>query len=252
VRGLLREIRSALRPNQMLVLCVDGFCPPDPQTGEPALPISEVVRQETSLKLLGALAGPARPADLEEWSPAGLICGSAFEEVVAAVRQVLVCTTLRVYANRDLVGVEVARALSGMVALASGVCDVLEFGTSARAMLVSRSAAEIARLGMALGGKERTFLGLAGFGGFNLASDDTDGADFQLGRLLGSGMAISVAQQQLGRPCVSPSAIPDAFELAGRLGVHMPILSALERLVFARAPIATVVRQILEDPNFNE
>jgi glycerol-3-phosphate dehydrogenase (NAD(P)+) len=252
VRGLLREVSSVLSPRQMIVLCVDGFCPPDPQTGEPALLISEVVRQETALTRIGALAGPARPEDLEEWSPAGLVCGSASDDVGAAIRQVLGCTTLRVYTNRDLIGVEVARAMSGMVALASGVCEFLEFGSSARAMLVSRSAAEIARLGVALGGKERTFLGLAGFGGFNLASDYPEGADFQLGRLLGSGLPIATAQQQLGRPTESIAAIPNAYDLASRYSVHTPILTAMERLVFARAPLHAVVRELLEDPNFIE
>ena len=248
VRGLLRAIRPYLRPQQMIIHCIDGICPGDPSTEQPPMLPSAVIRQETPLTRIGALAGPVHPEDLEEYNPAAVICGSASEIVVAAARQILCCTTLRVYGSNDLIGVEVARAMSSVIALASGVCDVLEFGAASRATLVSRSAAESARLGMALGGQERTFLGLAGFGGFMLASERRGSYDFELGRLIGASIRLAEAQPQIGRTCDSVETVRDVHSLAESHGLRTPILTTIHGLLFSDEEVPTLVRGLLEDP----
>lgn len=252
VRRVLRQVRSALRANQILVHCVDGVFPAEPENEQPALLISDIVRQETPITRIGSLAGPARPEDLEEWSPAGLVCGSVADVVFQATRQALACQTLRIYSSSDLIGVEVARAMNCVVALASGVVDVLEFGPAARVMLVSRSAAEIARLGMALGGKERTFLGLSGVGGLMLASEHRDSYDFQLGRMIGAGKPLAEAQRQSPQVADSISMIREASGLAQSYGLRMPILETLHRIVFGNVALGLAIRELLEDPNAAE
>lgn len=252
VRRVLRQVRSGLRPNQILVHCVDGFFPAEPENEQPPMLISDIVRQETPITRLGALAGPARPEDIEEWSPAGLVCGSVADVVFQATRQALGCQTLRIYSSNDLIGVEVARAMNCVVALASGVVDVLEFGPAARVMLVSRSAAEIARLGMAIGGKERTFLGLSGVGGLMLASEHRDSYDFQLGRMIGSGKPLAEAQRQSTQVADSISMIREATSLAESYGLRMPILATLHRIVFGNVALGLAIRDLLEDPNAAE
>lgn len=248
VRRVLRQVRPALRPSQVLVHCVDGLFPAEPENEQPTMLISDIVRQETPITRLGALAGPARPEDIEEWSPAGLVCGAVADVVVQAARQALGCQTLRIYGSSDLIGVEVARAMNSVVALASGVVDVLEFGPAARVMLVSRSAAEIARLGMALGGKERTFLGLSGVGGLMLASEHRDSYDFQLGRMIGSGKTLAEAQRQSTQVADSIDMIREATMLAESYGLRMPILATLHRIVFENVALGIAIRDLLEDP----
>jgi glycerol-3-phosphate dehydrogenase (NAD(P)+) len=252
VRTALRQLRSVLRPQQMLVHFIDGFYPAEPDSDEQATLISSIIRQETPLTRIGALAGPALPEDLEEWSPAALVCGSATELVANAARQVLGCKTLRIYCSSDLPGVEVAAATSCIVALGAGICDAQQLGLSVRAMLVARAAAELSRLGTHLGGSERTFLGLAGFGALMLASEASDGADFQLGRLIGSGVKATKAQAQLGRPCASVAAVRDATELAHQHGLRTPILSTLHRLLFEEAATSAAIPDLLADPNYSE
>jgi glycerol-3-phosphate dehydrogenase (NAD(P)+) len=252
VRTVLRQVRSVLRPRQMLVHCVNGFFPAEPKNDEPAYLISSIIRQETPLTRIGALAGPALPEDLEEWSPAALVCGSTTEQVISSTRQVLGCTTLRIYGSSDLPGVEVAAAMAGIVALASGICDAQQLGLSIRAMLVSRAVTEISHLGTHLGGAERTFLGLAGFGAFMLASEARDGADFQLGKLLGSGAEPAKAVAALERPCNSLITIRDAYHLAEQHGLRTPILTALYRILFQGAARSTAITDLLEDPHYSE
>ena len=252
VRALLRKIKSALRPHQIIIHCVDGICPGDARTEQPSALISDVIRQETQLTRIGALAGPVLPEDLEEWNPAAVICGSPSETVVTAARQVLGCPTLRIYGTSDLIGVEVARAMSSVIALASGVCDVMEFGAASRATLVSRSAAECARLGMALGGHERTFLGLAGFGGFMLASERRGSCDFELGRLIGASVPLAEAQKRIGRHCDSVDMVRDAYGLAESHGLRTPILTTIHNLLFSNQEVPKLVQGLLEDPTWLE
>jgi glycerol-3-phosphate dehydrogenase (NAD(P)+) len=251
VRTLLRQIHGSLRQNHMLIHCVDGLFPAQ-SDGEEAMLISDIVRQETPITRMAALAGPARPEDIEEWSPASLVCGTASEAVFSAARQILGGPTLRIYLTNDMIGVEVARAMNSVVALASGVCDVMEFGPAARVMLVSRSAAEIARLGIALGGKERTFLGLAGVGGLMLASEHRESADFQLGRMLGAGKSLFEAHTHSGHTCDSVSMVREAYGLAQSHGLRMPILTTLHRILFGSVSLSVAIHDLLEDPNSAE
>lgn len=252
VRSVLRGLKGVLRPGQILLHGIGSLFPAQVELGQSPRRISEVVLEETPITRIGALSGPASADDLEEFCPAALVCGSQSEAVIAAARQVLGCQTLRIYASTDLSGVEMARAMSGVIALASGVCEVLQYGIASRAVLVSRSAAENARLGMALGGKERTFLGLAGVGGLMVASQRVDSPDFQLGRLLALGLPLGQAEKQIARVCDSIHMIRDGHRLAASLGVRMPILSMLHRWIFEGVELKKALRDLLEDQNYVE
>ena len=149
---------------------------------------SAVIRQETPPHRCARRSRPSRRSGGIQ------SCGHlrrASEIVVAAARQILCCTTLRVYGSDDLIGVEVARAMSSVIALASGVCDVLSSG-AASPTLVSRSAAESARLGMALGGRSgRSWA-------WRVSAASCFLADFELGRLIGA--SIRLAKRSPDRP----------------------------------------------------
>jgi glycerol-3-phosphate dehydrogenase len=150
VRNLLRAASPYLSGNQALVHTIGSLAPAGESGSE--LLISYVVREETPLRRIGALAGPALAPDLEEFSPAALVCGSRYDDVGQAIVDVLASPSLRVYTTQDLTGVEVARAGAAVIAMAAGVASSLDLGAPARAILITRGAAEMARLGVALGG----------------------------------------------------------------------------------------------------
>jgi glycerol-3-phosphate dehydrogenase (NAD(P)+) len=250
VRSTLRRIAGVLNAQQILVHSVGSL--QAGENGQPARLISQIVQEETPISRIGALAGPALAEDLEEWSPAALVCGSGVDGVTAAVRQVLACPTLRIYSSSDLVGVELSRAMSSVVSLASGVCEVLEFGIAARAVLVSRSAAEFARLGLALGARERTFAGLSGVGGLMVASQRRDASDYQLGMQLGSGIDVADALKEIGGTCESVTMIRETQRLAEAHGLRMPILTTLHRWIFGSVELGKAVKDLLDDSNYVE
>ncbi|MBL9004256.1 MAG: hypothetical protein JNJ46_08425 [Myxococcales bacterium] len=271
VRPLLRQAALHLHGAQVLVHAIGSLATPEDEstataTGEAAhsvgtrgglhgvraLSISELVRNETPIRRVGALAGPALALDLEERRPAALVCGSRFDDVCATARHALHTPTLRMYTTHDLTGVEVARASVAIIALCGGIADALNLGVAARAILITRGAAELARLGVALGAQEKTFYGLAGIGEMVVATDGRGSADFELGRLLMQGLSLAAAQQTLGRVCDGPSMVHEAVRLGHALHLRLPICSALHQLISGTTSTETALAKLLASDNHAE
>lgn len=255
VRSVLRAAAPHLHGAQMLVHAVGSLAPAEGTgagAGGPRALISQVAREETPIRRIGALAGPALAQDLEEWNPAALICGSRYDEVNETVLRALVSPSLRLYTTHDLVGVEVARAMVSVVALASGVAHALDLGTPARAVLITRGAAEMARLGVALGASERTFFGLAGVGEMVVATERRDSADFELGRRLGSGQKLDEALREVARVCDGPTMVAEASRMAAQHGLRMPIVSALNRWLLGERDTRKALMGLFASENHEE
>ncbi|HEV8321379.1 MAG TPA: NAD(P)H-dependent glycerol-3-phosphate dehydrogenase [Myxococcota bacterium] len=173
----------------------NGANPPTAAAGW--LRISEVLREETPAVRLGALAGPTLAGEVKRGQPTVAVVGSRFPEVIDAVREALAGPTFRVYGSDDLCGVELAAALSPVVALAAGLAAGLGLEFNTRAAVVVRGFAEMARLGASLGAKPATFTGLAGLGDLLASAQSDASADFRLGRALGQGTPLAAASAAL-------------------------------------------------------
>lgn len=204
--------------------------------------LSEVIRAETCVKRIGALAGPALAPDLAEKRPSAMVVASPFDEVVAVARAALGAPpTLRVYGTRDLAGVELASAFSGALTVALGLADGLGVGAGPRAVLVTRAVAESARLGAAAGADEKTFHGLAGLGNLLVRSSSASSersADYQAG--------LALARGEARRDTEGLRASRSAFLLARRLGVRVPIFEALHAVTWEGIPVDRAAARIVE------
>ena len=145
VRKVLALAAPYLHGAQTLIHAIGSVIPASEECPHTTL-ISHAIAEETPVRKIGVLAGPALAPDLEEFAPAALVCGSRFDEVGAQAIQVLSGHSLLVYTTHDLIGVELARAGSSVIALAAGVANILDLGTPARAILITRGAAEFARI----------------------------------------------------------------------------------------------------------
>jgi len=190
--------------------------------------VSELVKRETPVKRVGAVAGPALARDLADKKPCALVVASPFDEVINVTRHALTALpSLRVYTSRDLTGVELASALSGAMTVAVGLGDGLGFGVGPRAVLMTRAVAEAARVGVAAGARERTFGGMAGLGNllvraFSVSNERSD--DYRLG--------LALATKDAARPETEGSRTAGAaVKLARHLGVKTPILDAVDGVV---------------------
>ena len=157
--------------------------------------------------------------------------------------------SLRVYANDDMVGVEVGGAVKNVLAIATGLCDGLQLGLNARAALITRGLAEITRLGLALGARADTFMGLSGLGDLVLTATGDLSRNRKVGLLLAQGQTLQQAVDSLGHVAEGVYCARTVVQRARHLGVDMPIAEAVVALLDgALRPDEAVGRLMGRDP----
>ena len=190
------------------------------------------VQAEVAPRLMAAaLSGPSFALEVARQQPAALVAASSHARVRDALVQAFHGSTLRVYANDDIVGVEVGGAVKNVLAIATGLCDGLDLGLNARAALITRGLAEMTRLGVALGAKPETFMGLSGLGDLVLTATGDLSRNRQVGLLLAQGMSLEQAVTSLGHVAEGVYSARTVHQRAKQLGVDMPITQAVVALL---------------------
>ncbi len=246
VRGLLERLQRA-RVRVPVAWLSKGFESPVAAQGPAAqgLLVHEVRALVAPDLLAGALSGPSFAREVALGQPTALVAASAS----AAVREALVAAfhgpSLRVYANDDLVGVEVGGAVKNVLAIATGFCDGLNLGLNARAALITRGLAEMTRLGIALGARADTFTGLSGLGDLVLTATGDLSRNRQVGLLLAKGRSLAQAVESLGHVAEGVYCARTVVQRATALGVEMPISSAVVALLDGQLAPAQVVASLM-------
>ncbi|HZY17635.1 MAG TPA: NAD(P)H-dependent glycerol-3-phosphate dehydrogenase [Ramlibacter sp.] len=244
LRGMLQALADSRLP--IAWLC-KGFEAPQSQ---PFGLLGHEVQADVAPQLQGgALTGPSFALEVALRRPTALVAASPH----AAVRDALVAafhsSELRVYANDDLVGAEVGGAVKNVLAIATGLCDGLSLGLNARAALVTRGLAEITRLGIALGGRAETFMGLSGLGDLVLTATGDLSRNRKVGLLLAQGHSLQQAVDSLGHVAEGVYCARTVVARAERLGVDMPVARAVvELLDGGLRPADAVARLMGRDP----
>ena len=241
----LRGMLSVLKDVQLPVawLC-KGFEAGSQGIASGAMP-HEVCQQVAPNLLSGALSGPSFALEVARAQPTALVAASA----QAKVRQMLVdafhSPSLRVYANDDIVGVEVGGAVKNVLAIATGLCDGLNLGLNARAALITRGLSEMTRLGVALGAKTETFMGLSGLGDLVLTATGDLSRNRKVGLLLAQGMDLQQAVLSLGHVAEGVYSARTVLKRAQALGVDMPISQAVVALLDGELKPAQAVAALM-------
>jgi glycerol-3-phosphate dehydrogenase (NAD(P)+) len=197
----------------------------------------------------GALSGPSFALEVARQQPTALVAASAHALVRDAMVKAFHGPALRVYANSDIVGVEVGGAVKNVLAIATGLCDGLNLGLNARAALITRGLAEMTRLGLALGAHSDTFMGLSGLGDLVLTATGELSRNRKVGLLLAQGQSLDQAVASLGHVAEGVYSARTVMQRARALGVDMPITEAVVALLDARlSPREAVVALMGRDP----
>jgi len=236
----LRQTLSALAvvPSSVAWLC-KGF-----ESGTGLMP-HEVQAQVAPGLRAGALSGPSFAQEVAAGQPAALVAASAHASVREALVNAFHGPALRVYANEDIVGVEVGGAVKNVLAIATGLCDGLSLGLNARAALITRGLAEMTRLGLALGAKAETFMGLSGLGDLVLTATGDLSRNRKVGLLLAQGLTLAQAVESLGHVAEGVYSARTVHQRALALGVDMPITAAVVALLDGSLQVSDVVRQLM-------
>lgn len=179
----------------------------------------------------GVLSGPSFAQEVALGLPTALVAASAHEELRQTLVQAFHGDHLRVYENPDLVGVEVGGAVKNVMAIATGLCDGLALGHNARAALITRGLAEMTRLGLALGARPDTFMGLSGLGDLVLTATGDLSRNRRVGLALAQGMTLAQAVASLGHVAEGVYSARTVLLRAQKLGVDMPITHAVVQLL---------------------
>ncbi len=248
LRATLAELRTSGAP--VAWLC-KGFEPAQDGAGARTFGLlpHEVQAQGAPELLTGALSGPSFAQEVARGQPTALVAASRH----AVVRDALVAAfhgpTLRVYANDDLIGVEVGGAVKNVLAIATGLADGLNLGLNARAALVTRGLAEMTRLGQALGARADTFMGLSGLGDLVLTATGDLSRNRRVGLLLAEGRSLEDAVQSLGHVAEGVYCAHAVLQRARHLGVEMPITECVVALLAGELkPVEAVAALMGRDP----
>lgn len=197
----------------------------------------------------GVLSGPSFAQEVARGQPTALVAASEHSSVRDALVAAFHGPTLRVYVNEDIVGVEVGGAVKNVLAIATGLCDGLNLGLNARAALVTRGLAEMSRLGLALGARSDTFMGLSGLGDLVLTATGDLSRNRKVGQLLAQGLSLQQAVDSLGHVAEGVYSARTVVQRARVLGIEMPISEAVVSLLDGRLQPAQAVAALMgRDP----
>lgn len=242
-RPTLRALRESAQVKPLLWVC-KGL-----EADSAKLPHQIVAEELGAEALCGALTGPSFAEEVARGLPTAIALASNDAEFARRMALELHSAHLRIYANDDLVGVEVGGAVKNIMAIATGICDGLGLGHNARAALMTRGLAEIARLGVALGGQPNTFMGLAGMGDLVLTCTGDLSRNRQVGLALATGKKLGQILADLGHVAEGVSTAREVARLASELGIEMPITQAVDAILHRDVPAAEAVEQLLSrDP----
>lgn len=240
----LREMLAALGAcGRPLAWLCKGF--EAPRTRSYGLLGHEVRAEVAPALAAGALSGPSFAQEVAAGQPTALVAASESAEVRDALVAAFHSPSVRVYANEDLPGVEVGGAVKNVLAIATGLCDGLALGLNARAALVTRGLAEMTRLGVALGARPETFMGLSGLGDLVLTATGDLSRNRRVGLLLAQGRTLQQAVASLGHVAEGVYSARTVVERARRLGVRMPIAEAVVDLLDGKVAPAEAVALLM-------
>jgi glycerol-3-phosphate dehydrogenase (NAD(P)+) len=207
--------------------------------------VARVVLDDHAPDLVGVLSGPNIAREVATGQPAATVVALRDEPSAVELQRALMCPTLRIYTNPDVVGCEVGGAVKNVIALAAGMASGLGYGDNTLAALVTRGLAELTRLGVALGGQPLTFLGLAGIGDLVVTCNSRSSRNRHVGEELGRGRRLDTIISEMTAVAEGVRSCGPVLELARRAEVELPICEQVGRVLDGSASAADAVGALL-------
>ncbi|KIQ93644.1 Glycerol-3-phosphate dehydrogenase [NAD(P)+] [Anoxybacillus thermarum] len=242
IREVLRRVRTCLKKPITIVSVSKGI---EPDTHKR---ISEIIEEEMGEQLQDVivLSGPSHAEEVSLRHPTTVAVSSKNMEAAERIQDLFMNHQyFRVYTNPDLIGVEIGGALKNIIALAAGITDGLGYGDNAKAALMTRGLAEMARLGSRLGANPLTFAGLTGIGDLIVTCTSVHSRNWRAGNLLGKGYELDDVLANMGMVVEGVRTTKAAYQLAKKMNVDMPITNALYDVLFNGKDVKSAVDSLM-------
>lgn len=238
-RTVIHQHASEFRPGQVVISLTKGI------ERQGFRLMSEILQEEIPRTRIGVLSGPNLAAEIVAQELTATVIAAKDPEVRRAVQELLGCRYFRVYANVDIYGVELAGALKNIYAIVAGMAAALDLGENARAMLITRSLAEMSRFAVSLGANPMTFMGLAGIGDLVVTCTSPKSRNYRVGYAVGKGARLEDAEAELGQVAEGIHTLLLVKEKAEDVGIYMPLVKGLYDILYGGASIKAVISGLM-------
>lgn len=207
--------------------------------------LSEIIEEEIHSANVAVLSGPSHAEEVGKGIPTTIVVGSKDRETAEYLQNLFMSPVFRVYISSDVLGIELGAALKNVVALAAGMADGLGYGDNTKAALITRGIAEIARLGISMGGRIETFYGLTGIGDLIVTCASMHSRNRRAGILIGQGASMEEAMKEVKMVVEGVYSAKAGYALSRKYQVSMPIIEQVNRILFEGMPASEAVKELM-------
>ena len=226
VRSTAKQCASYIKPGQIIVNVGKGI------EESTLMTLTEVLSEELPMAEVAVLSGPSHAEEVSKGIPTTVVVGAEKKATAAFIQDIFMNEVFRVYISSDIVSIELGGALKNVIALAAGLVDGLGFGDNTKAALITRGIAEMTRLGVTMGGKKETLSGLSGLGDLIVTCTSTHSRNHNAGELIGKGYSMDEAMAEVKQVVEGVYSAKAARKLAKKYQVSMPIIEAVNQVLF--------------------
>jgi len=246
IRTISNSIKDKINKNSIVVSIAKGI-----EEGS-NLRLSQVIKEELPNNEVVILSGPSHAEEVAFDIPTTVVVSSVNMESAKKIQDLFINQYFRVYTNDDIVGVEIGGAVKNIIALAAGVCDGIGYGDNSKAALMTRGMTEIVRIGVKLGGKPETFLGLTGMGDLIVTCTSIHSRNRRAGFLIGQGKTTEEASKEVGMVVEGIKACRAFYELKEKENIQMPITDTLYKILFENKDPKKATLELMNREKKNE
>ena len=207
--------------------------------------LSEIIEQEIPQADVSVLSGPSHAEEVGKGLPTTIVVGSKKQETAEYLQNLFMSPVFRVYTSSDVLGIELGAALKNVVALAAGIADGLGYGDNTKAALITRGIAEIARLGISMGGRIETFYGLTGIGDLIVTCASMHSRNRRAGILIGKGATMEEAMKEVKMVVEGVYSAKAGYALSKKYHVSMPIIEQVNKVLFEGKSASEAVGELM-------
>ena len=242
VRQTAEKMREYCRFGQLIVDVAKGI------EDSTLMTLSEIVKEELPMANVAVLSGPSHAEEVARELPTTCVAGARDQATAEYIQNLFMSKVFRVYTSPDILGIEIGGALKNVIALAAGIADGLGYGDNTKAALITRGISEVARLGIAMGGKFQTFCGLSGIGDLIVTCASMHSRNRRAGILIGKGYTMKEAMDEVQMVVEGVYSAKAGLALAQKYEVPIPIITEVNAVLFdGKSPADAVNDLMLRD-----
>ena len=239
-RSTAKSMAPFVKEGQIIVCVAKGI------EEETLMPLTDIVEQEIPQAEVAVMCGPSHAEEVSHGVPTTVVVGAKTEKTAMFVQDVFISDRFRVYTSPDMIGIELGGALKNIIALCAGICDGLGCGDNTKAALMTRGISEIARLGIAMGGRLETFAGLSGIGDLIVTCESKHSRNRKAGMLMGQGYTMDEATKEVKMVVEGIYSAKAALALGKKYNVRMPIIEEVNKVLFEDKPAKDAVLELMK------